>query len=391
MTEDNLHAVTAPSQVMTAPRRQLFTIGLPAVDNSTERRFPLTPEGAGLLTEAGFRVKLQQGASSSIHYTDNRYMKAGAEIVSRPTALACDIVIHLAPPAPADIRQMKRGAMLLGLFNPAGITADAVKELLRRHVTTIALHRITDRDSHTPFADILAEIDGRAAMALCSSLLARPDHGKGILLGGVAGIIPCEVTMIGSGIAARAAAASAIGLGATVRMLDNDVYRLREATVTAGPGIITSSIHPHVLENALRSADVVIATEVSPRYTVDSSMVDVMKKGVIVMDLNPDESQAFPSLPKIDIIRAAGASFTERVCYTGIGNAVPRTAAMALSNTLLPMMNRIARCESITDAARLLPDLHKAVYTFMGKAVDPAVAKIAGTRPMDINLLLNCS
>ena len=390
MVENDRQGVVQPQEVLTADRRRSYTIGLPACDSGSERRFPLTPEGAGLLVDAGFSVRLQEGAAAAIHYTDMQYMRAGADVTSRDSALACDIVLHLAPVKAADVRRFKRGAVLLTLLNDTCQDADAIKELLRRHVTTIAIDRITDKNGHTPFADILAEIDGRAAMALCSSLLARPDHGKGILLGGVAGIIPCEVTIIGSGIAACAAAKSATGLGAMVRMLDNDIYRLREAGFRTGPGVVTSAIHPHVLENALRSADVVIATEVNPRYTIGSGLVEIMKKGVIVMDLNFDSAPMFPSMRVLDITDADKTSTVTRVCYTGIGNAVPRTAAMALSNTLLPLMRRISDCESATDMVRLIPDVQPAVVTFMGKAVNRRIAKLAGLRHMDINLLLNC-
>lgn len=390
MIDKDLHGVVQPQETLTADAHRRLTIGLPASDSVMERRFPLTPEGAALLVDAGFAVRIEEGASEPIHYSDMQYMRAGAEVVSRESALACDIVIYLPPVGSADARRMKRGALLLTLLNDTCQEEAAIKELLRRHVTAIAIDRITDKSGHTPFADILAEIDGRAAIALCSSLLAQPAHGKGILLGGVAGIIPCEVTIIGSGIAARAAAMSASGLGATVRMLDNDIYRLREAGQHACPGTVTSAIHPHVLENALRSADIVIATEVAPRYTIGSELVDVMKKGVIVMDLNYDSAPMFPSLEIVDVADAASRTMQSRVCYTGIGNSVPRTAAMALSNTLLPLMRRIADCESATDSVRLIPEVRNAVITFMGKAVNRRIAKLAGLRHMDINLLLNC-
>ncbi|MBO5297813.1 MAG: hypothetical protein J6B03_09525 [Candidatus Homeothermus sp.] len=390
MVDNDTHGIVQPQEMQVADRRRSLTIGLPACTSAHERRFPLTPEGAGLLVDAGFSVKIEKDAATAIHYTDTQYISAGAEVTSRDSALACDIVLHLPPITSTDSRRLKRGALLLTLLNDTCQDAEAVKELLKRHVTTIAIDKITDKNGHTPFADILAEIDGRAAMALCSSLLARPDHGKGILLGGVAGIIPCEVTIIGSGIAACAAALSATGLGAMVRMLDNDIYRLREAQRVTGAGVVTSAIHPHVLENALRSADVVLATEVSPRYTIGSDLVDIMKKGVIIMDLNYDSAPMFPSLEIVDISDIGQKRRNSRVCYTGIGNAVPRTAAMALSNTLMPLMRRIADCESATDTVRLIPEVRNAVMTFMGKTVNRRVAKLAGLRHIDINLLLNC-
>lgn len=167
---------------------------------------------------------MQENAAACINYNDNQYMRVGVSIATREETLGCDIVIHLAPPDVADIRRMRRGAMLLTLLKPASQTREAVKELLRRHIVAIAIDLIEDSRGCTPFADILAEIDGRASVAMASSLLADASRGKGILLGGVAGIIPCETLIIGSGIAACAAAKSAMGLGATVRMYDNDVY-----------------------------------------------------------------------------------------------------------------------------------------------------------------------
>ncbi len=390
MIEADRDDMVEPQQMMTAPHHQQFTIGLPANNSEMERRFPLTPEGVALLVEAGFRIKIQQDAGRTIHYSDTQYMRAGAEITTRDSALACDIVLHLAPPQAVDVRKMKRGALLLSLFQPDHQPPEAITEMLRRRVTAIAIDLVVDKSGHTPFADILAEIDGRAAMALCSSLLARPDHGKGILLGGVAGIIPCEVTIIGSGISARAAAMSATGLGAMVRMLDNDIYSLREAARYTGPGTVQSAIHPHVLENALRSADVVITAGPASGFTVGSELVDVMKKGVIIMDIDYDRSPSFPSLPAVDVVSPGNRATAGRVCYKGIGNVVPRTAAMALSNSLLPLLKRMAGHDSTIDSVRLIPELHKAVCTFIGHAVNRRIAELAGVRPVDINFLLNC-
>ena len=183
-----------------------FTIGLPACEYPYERRFPITPEAAGQLIERGFRVKMQENAAQCINYGDNSYMRVGVEISTREEALRSDIVIHLAPMTAPDVRKMRRGAMLLTLLKPSHQDCEAVKELLRRHVISIAVDLIEDSRGCTPFADILAEIDGRASIAMASSLLADSTRGKGILLGGVAGIIPCETLIIGSGIAACAAA-----------------------------------------------------------------------------------------------------------------------------------------------------------------------------------------
>lgn len=385
-----------PQSASTCAMRRRISIGLPACITRRECRFPLTPEAAGILTERGYEVRLQSGAADIIHYTDTAYTRHGAIIVDRTTALQSDIVIHPAQMDVADIRHMRRGAMLLTLLHTRQLCADSIRELLARHIIAVAIDLIGDNNGHTPFADILMEIDGRAAIAEASALLAHPGHGKGILLGGVAGIVPCEVTILGSGIGARAAASSALGMGATVRMLDNDVYSLRQAATQLGPGLITSAIHPHVLENALRAADVVIATPMSRHITIGSDLVDIMKRAVIVMDLDFDCVASFPSLPDIDISsvdlsRNNRAMTGGRVCYTSLGNTVPRTAAMALSNTFLTLLNDITSCEGVNNTVKLLPGLQKAVFTFLGKPVNKEAAAAIGARPIDINLLLNCS
>ncbi|WP_289855053.1 hypothetical protein [uncultured Muribaculum sp.] len=394
MISDASHTpMPQPVDVTVKPHR--IAIGVPSCATLTDRRFPLTPEAVAMLVARGYCVKIQADAASVIHYSDSQYLRAGAAIVDRDEALRCDIVLHLAPVSAADVKRMRRGAMLLSLLHAEQQSVDAVRELLNRRIVAVAVDLIQDSKGHTPFYDILAEIDGRAAIALASSLLAHPDHGKGILLGGIAGIVPCEVTIIGSDIAACAAASSALGMGAMVRMFDNDVYRLREASRLLAPGLVTSAIHPRVLENALRTADIVIASQVSPRYHVDSDMVDVMKKGVIVMDLDYDCGAAFPSLPAVDIstLSTSNAALASggRICYTCPGNAVPRTAAMALSNTFLSLMNDILSCEGVTNVVRMLPGMQRAVYTFLGKPVNRRIAAIVNMRSVDIALLLNCS
>lgn len=379
----------------TAAGRKIFSIGLPRCEDIAERRFPLTPEGAGLLVGQGFDVVMESGASATIHYNDQQYSSSGVRIGTRDDALRADIVMHLAPLAPSDVKKMRRGAMLLTLSSMCRQTASAVRALLDRSIITVAVDLIRDERGNSPFADILSEIDGRAAIARASSLLADSVHGKGILLGGVAGIVPCEVTVIGSGIAACAAARSASGAGALVRMFDHDVYRLRRAERELDSRIVTSALHPRVLNNALRSADVVVYTGVTPTTVIDRETVGVMKRGVIIFDLTTDCGKAFPSVPTIDLALASplDISLTEpsRACYINAGGAVARTAAMALSNTFFTMLSGIVDCDGVTNALKLLPGLQCAVLTFLGKAVNSSIARIVRQRHVDINIYLTLS
>ncbi len=297
--------------VATAARS--ISIGLPAAESMAERRFPLTPEAAGALVARGFRLRMQAGAATAIHYPDTAYTAQGVEIVERRDAMACDIVLHLPALSAADARMLRRGAMVMTLFHPARQDAAALRILLEKHVIALALDLVTDEGGHRPFADILHEIDGRAAIAMASSLLADSVHGKGILLGGISGVVPCEVTIVGSDLAARAAARSALGLGAMVRMFDNDVYSLREAVQELGPGVVSSALHPRVLAGALRSADIVVVTTTRPATVLDADAVAAMKRGVVCFDITDGTSPASPPLPRVDLAMASPAD-TARDC-----------------------------------------------------------------------------
>lgn len=381
-------------RVGTVTRR--IAVGLPATDSLSDHRFPLTPEGAGMLVERGFSVKMERGAAAHIHYSDEAYCRHGVEMVERAEALEADIVVYLPAMSTADARRIKRGALLLTFLHASKQDTETLNILLKRHVIALALELLTDASGNRPFADILHEIDGRAAIAVASALLADAIHGKGILLGGVAGVVPCEVTITGSDVAACAAARTAIGLGATVRMFDNNVYRLRDAINRLGPGVIGSTLHRKVYENALRSADIVVATDTEPRCgVVDSTMMSLMKRGVICFDLTSKPGSAFPAMQLIDLDLATAAdtdpSAPVRMCYVNAGNTVPRTVAMALSNTFVAMLDDIIVCDGVANALKLNDGLRRAAIIFLGKCVNSQVAHTLGIRHVDINLFLQFS
>jgi len=384
--EEVLHATTVSRQT---------TVGLPASRSMLDHRFPLTPEGAGMLVARGLRVKMEKGAASHIHYSDGAYARCGVEIVERSAALGSDIVLHLPALSPEDARQLKKGAMLLTFLHADKDDAATLKILLDRHIIGLALELFTDDAGHKPFADILHEIDGRAAIAIASSLLADAIHGKGILLGGVPGVVPCEVMIIGADIAAYAAAQAAIGLGAIVRMFDNNVYHLREAMDKLGNGIVGSTLHPRVFENAMRTADIIVATDTAPSAVIGTDLVNTTKRGVICFDLTSTPGKAFPSMQVIDLDLASPAdnedSAPVRLCYINAGNAVPRTVAMALSNTFISMLDDILVCDGVTNALKMKTGLRLAAYTFLGKCVNQQAARLLGIRSVDINLFLQCS
>ncbi len=373
--------------VMTEPRKRRITFGLPSGQNQGERRFPLTPEGAARLTDCGIAIRLQRGAGEPIHYSDAAYERAGATLCSRGECLQADVVISTAPLSAGEAATLRRGTLLLTLRQSVIGSPLTAKALLRAGVNVVAADLIST-DGHRIVADILHEIDGCASMAIASAMLTDPIHGKGILLGGVTGIVPCEVTVIGSGMGAIAAAHNALGAGATVRMFDNDLYSLRSAARVLNNRCIASALHPKVLRSALRSADIVVVTPMRAQTVIDSEVADEMKKRVLIFDLTCTPGSTFPSIPVIDLSApsvgtlAAGEA---RACYCNVGNRVPRTAAMALSNALVG--NADALQQTLGSLADLPRPMRPAMLTYWGKCVNPQLAETLGIRSIDINLL----
>lgn len=379
--------------VIDSPTRRI-TVGVPS-PTPDDPRVPLTPEGVEILSERGYTVNLQAGAGATIHYPDTRYTRRGARIVDRATALASDVVLAPRPLTPADAKGLKNGgSLLISRFSNRAWNPLTVEALLRHRTTAIALDLIADpvHPSHHPFADILAEIDGRAAIVAASARLADPAIGKGILLGGIAGIVPCEVVIIGSGIAANAAARTAAGLGAQIKIFDNDVYSLRRTLRDLAPTtpVAGSTLQPNTILNSLRTADIVVVTPSDTRLEIDADAVNAMKEGVIILDISNAPGRTFPSLPTR---RAADmVAFDSRQVLTDPGALTARTTAMALSNTLLTLFEQFAAAsDSLPQALRQNPGLRPAALTFLGHIVSPRLAQFANRRAVDIEIYLSLS
>lgn len=388
MTPETISELTPLEQaVADEPRRRSVTFGLPCGMDRGERRFPLTPEGAGQLVDRGIRVKIQRGAGTPIHYSDAAYERAGADLCSRAEVLQADIVISPATLSTAEASSMRRGTLLLTLLRPILSNPLTAKALLHQGVNVVAADLITT-DGHRLIADILHEIDGCASMAIASAMLTDPIHGKGILLGGVTGIVPCEVTILGSGMGAIAVAHNAIGAGATVRMFDNDLYSLRSASRVLNHQPIASALHPKVLRSALCSADIVVVTPMTQQAVIDSETANEMKSRAMIFDITQTPGATFPSIPVIDLAQPSVSTLSAgetRACYCNVGHRVPRTAAMALSNTIIANSDYIKR--ALGSIAELPAPLRPAMLTFWGKCVSPRLAEVLGIRALDLNLL----
>ena len=388
------------SNVGVAPQEQLLgikpgsrhlSIGLPAEHNGGEKRFPLTPEGVALLTREGFAVLIERGAGEGIKYSDLHYTEAGAQAVESGEVFRCDVVLKITPLNEEEAASIRPGGLLLTLLQPQYQSASVLKVLMQKRVTAVPIDRVVDDKGRYLFADILDEIDGRAAIVLASELLSNRSGGKGVLLGGVPGVAAAEVLIIGGGLAGRAAARAASGLGALVRIFDNDFYRLRATQLEVGPSVFTSNMHPHVLENAMRSADVVIGTEVPDRGRLGMNYVEMMKRGALLFDLCMDQGGCFETsscseAPCNKVYEQCGVL---HYCLSSVGSAVARTASMALSNLLVPLLMELNDPAMLYGHIKTDDRLRNAVYLFGGKLTHKELSLRLGLPYYDMALFMS--
>ena len=373
--EEPLTDATAKPQV---------TLGLPSGLARGERRFPLTPEGAAQLIDRNIAVKMERGAGATIHYPDAAYERVGVDVCERAQTLRAEIIIGPAALSAAEARTLRRGTVLLTMFSALTDHKPFAQALLDARVNVVAADLIC-HDGHRLVSDILHEIDGCASIAIASALLTDPIHGKGILLGGVTGIVPCEVTVLGSGMGAIAAAHNAIGLGATVRMFDGDVYSLRNASRVLNNAAIASAPHPRVVSSALQTADVVVVTPMRVPMVFGVDDIARLKRRALIFDLTGSPGTTFPGIPVVDLAAPSVQNIEaaqDRVCYTNVGCRVTRTAAMAMSNALVANFDVLT--SMFGSLADIAPAMQPAVVMLWGRCMNPACAEMLGTRPLDI-------
>lgn len=331
--------------------------------DSEENRFLLTPEACGVLHSAGYKIYMEQGAAVDISFTDENYADYDVKIVTRDEALHCDIVLCFEPLRVDDIYKMRKGAMLMCTVMHRLFELPVINALLERNITLAALDNIISHNDEPVIANIIAEIDGRAAIMYAEEALSFLGGGKGVLLAGVAGINPCEILIIGNGNRVAACAAAGLATGAHVTVMDNDVSMLQCIREYCSERCTTISIHPRVLINKVKTADVIIFDNCTRPFQFPKNLKVAMKESAYVLDFK-DTS---PSL------------------------AVPRTIAMGVSNVLVNFFDEMAIKGGINSMIASTPGLQAGIVTIQGKLVDKLIGSFLNLPSVDISVLLASS
>lgn len=374
--------------------RRHMSIGIPHDILDDEKRVGLTPEAVKILTDAGNEVFMERGAGEDAGFTDREYSENGAIVAETTQKIYdCDIIIKIAPFTQKEASILKGGQTVISFMNATTMNEETLSLLMRKRVTALASEKIRDADGTLPVVESMSEISGITSVLLASEYLSTTSGGKGVMLGGVTGVTPTEVIIIGANTAGEYAARAALGLGAIVRVFDESVHRLRNFQNLLGQRIYTSTFHPQVLQKALKSADVLIgalATDIlMPWFYVTEEMVRGMKRGSVIIDLSVDtggcvetsETRALrdPIYEKHGVIHYAAWNLPSRV---------PKTASIALSNVFRPLMQEIADAGGLTPMIKFNNGLRSGVYIYNGILTNEVLGQKFGILSKDINLLL---
>lgn len=371
-----------------------MTIGIPKEDGPDEKRLVFTPEAVDMIVEAGHQILLEVGAGAGINYSDTDYSESGAKITTREEVFNCDLIFKITPPVPEEISMMKKKATVYSMLYLLDMSIELIQAMTERAINAIGYELISSDGRNFPVQDSVSEIEGIAAISVASELLSNESGGKGILLGGIPGISPAEIIIIGASVTGKVAARAALAMGATVKIFDSDILKLGKLQKELGMPIFTSVFQPNVLMNAFKSADVVIGAlpciNESVRYLISADVIRRMKKGSLIIDLRINQGGCFETtcfLPeKHPKIFDKGGVI--HYCAPNISSRVARTTSMALSNIFTPLVIRMGE-SGIAGIAQSDPVFRSGLYMYSGKLVNSYVAKHFNLQAHDIGLFLS--
>ena len=375
-------------------RRKQLAIGIPREEHRGENRICLTPQSVEILSNNGHEVIMERGAGTASDYSDKEYSENGAVIVNeKKEVYQCDIVMQVSPFSSAEIDMLRGNQILFSALQIKSQCGENIRKLMQKKVTAIALELVKDQDNFYPVVRSMSEIAGISSVMIAAEYLSKAHGGKGVMLGGITGITPTEVVVLGAGTVAEYATRAAFGLGAMVKVFDDSIYRLRRLEDHLGHRVFTSIFHPHVIEKALASADVVIG---ALRYNKDhlgfmvtEEMVENMKPGSIVIDLNIDQGGCFETsmmtTHKDPVFKRHGVL---HYCVPNVPSHVSKTASLALSNICSPLLMRIGDNGGVHQFIKHDMGLRHGTYVYRGILTNRRLGDSFGILAKDIDLLL---
>jgi alanine dehydrogenase len=355
-------------------------IGVPKEIKNQECRVGVTPAGVKALSEAGHTVLVEMGAGEGSSFPDAEYAGAGAQLMENAAEVwnRAEMVVKVKEPIPSEYPYFREDLVLFTYLHLAPV-ADLTDELLKSGMIGIAYETVRDRQGTLPLLTPMSEVAGRMSVQVGANYLEKERGGRGVLLGGVPGVAPAHVTILGGGIVGTNAAKIALGMGAKTTIVDVNLNRLRELDDIFGGRLYTLASNSHNVSLATREADLVIGGVLIPGATapkiVTRAMVSEMKKGAVIVDVAIDQGGCVETARPTS---HSEPSFTVdgvvHYCVTNMPGAVPHTSTLALTNATFPYVLRLANLGARA-ALRMDAGLAEGLNTWKGALTYRGVAE----------------
>ncbi len=371
-----------------------FFIGLPREVSLQENRISLTPDAVALLVNNGHEVYVETKAGEGSKFTDKSYSDAGAKIVYTPQEVyKADIILKIEPPTLEELEYFHAGQTLISALQLGHLQQESIQAMLRKKITALAWEFIEDKVGGMPIIRAMSEIAGSTVMLVAAEYLSTINKGKGIILGGITGVPPTKVVIIGAGTVAEYGARAALSLGAEIQVFDNHLYKLRRIKHTLSQQFYTSTIDTITLSESLKTADVVIgalrAEKGRARHVVSEEMVSQMKPDSLIIDLSIDQGGCIATS---EITTHAKPTFRKHgvihYCVPNIASRVAHTATTALSNIFTPTILRASEEGGVDEMIFSHKWFMRGVYTFKGGLTNESIGRKFGLKYKNIELLI---
>lgn len=388
-------AAMMPQESMLEVRKQhkQLYIGIPKETSFQENRVPLIPESVSLLTNHGHEIVIEAGAGAASKIEDSDFSEAGAKIAySADEVYKADIILKVAPPSREEVELLQTRQTLISILQMSMQNAEYVRSLSAKKITAIGYEFIHDESGVYPIIQAMSEIVGSSSILIAAEYLSNAFNGKGELLGGVAGIPPSVVVIIGAGTVGEYAARAAMGLGATVRVFDNSIHRLRRLQNRLGRRVYTSMLVPNTLLRELKSADVAIgalrSSEGRTPVVVTEEMVSEMRVGSVIVDVSIDQGGCFETSEITNHLQPVFKKYgVVHYCVPNIASRVSRTASTALSNIFTNILLSAAEEGGIDEVMWKDRSVRNGVYMYNGSVTNRYIADTCRLPYKDLDLL----
>ena len=390
--EQSLYPQEAPAKIDHESRQ--LTIGIPKETSHQENRVSLKPKAVEVLVNSGHQVVIESGAGEKAQYSDQEYSESGAEISNEVKKIfESEILLKIEPPTLEEIEFLNPGGTLVSAFQGGGQSSEFIDALNRKRITAIGYEFLEDKAHGLPLVRAMSEIAGSTVLLIAGEYLSSTNDGQGVILGGVTGVPPTKVVILGAGTVSEYAARVAIGLGVDIRIFDDHIYKLRRIKQAIGHQAYTSTLDNAMLLKSLKYADVLIGA-LRPEKgrhlsVVTEEMVQTMKSGAVIVDVSIDQGGCIETS---ELTNHKDPVFTKHgvihYCVPNIASRVARTASIAISNILTPIIQQVGDEGGIDEVIYLNNWFMKGVYAYRGSLTNLGLAKKFNLGYKDLNLLM---